>query len=168
MNEPQNARLELIFHNLLHKIGDDPKRPGLEKTPLLAARAFSDLTKGYEMEPQSILRREKSDAPAHYSGTIELPEIKFMSLCEHTFLPFLGTVSIAYEPRGHIAGVGAFGSVIDAYAKRLQLQEHLTTQIAEVLFAVLEPKWVRVSIHARHCCMNGQEMRTQVTCGSRE
>ena len=91
-----------------------------------------------------------------------------MSLCEHTFLPFLGTVSIAYEPRAHIAGVGAFGSVIDAYAKRLQLQEHLTTQIAEVLFAVLEPKWVKVSIQARHCCMKGQEMRTQVTCGTRE
>jgi GTP cyclohydrolase I len=168
MKEPENARLGLIFYSLLDKIADDPKRPGLEKTPLLAARAFSDLTCGYEQEPQSILRHERSDAPAHYSGTIELPHIPFMSLCEHTFLPFLGTVSIAYEPRSHIAGTDAFKSVVDAYAKRLQLQENLTTQIAEVLFTVLEPKWVQVSIGARHCCMNGQEMRTQVTCGTKD
>ncbi len=167
MTESHHARLELIFYNLLSKIGDDSKRPGLEKTPLLAARAFSDLTKGYEQEPAVILRRERCGAST-YRGMIEVPNISFVSLCEHTFLPFLGAVNISYEPQVFITGAGAFGQVIDAYAKRLQLQENLTAQIADVIFGVLEPKWVKVEIQARHCCMNGQELRTQVTCGSRE
>ncbi|MEI6805001.1 MAG: GTP cyclohydrolase I [Myxococcaceae bacterium] len=158
--------LELVFHDLLNKIGDDPKRLDLQKTPVMAAKAFTELTKGYALEPHLILKKDRIEAPANYNGTIEIPDIPFMSLCEHTFLPFLGMVEIAYEPRAYIAGAGAFGLVVEAFAKRLQLQERLNAEVAEVLFVVLEPKWLRVKMTARHCCMNGQEMRTQVMRGS--
>jgi len=154
--------MESIFKELLQKTGDDLRRPGLENTPLLAARAFEDLTKGYGRDPAAILRQVK--IKSDYSGTIELPELAFMSLCEHTFLPFLGSVNISYQPRGHIAGIGGFKEIIEAFSKRLQLQEKLTTEMAEVIMAVLEPKWVKINILARHCCMNGQEVRTQIIC----
>ncbi|MEI6790499.1 MAG: GTP cyclohydrolase I [Myxococcaceae bacterium] len=157
-----STQLEPCFAELLSKIGEDPKRLGLERTPVLAARAFADLTRGYAVDPVAILKRDRCLAPKNYQGTIEIPNIPFMSLCEHTFLPFLGTVNISYEPRDYMAGAGAFSSMIDAYAKRLQLQEPLTAQIADLLFRVLEPKSVKVQIAAKHCCMNGQEMRTQV------
>lgn|SRR3989338_3006750 len=155
-----STQLESCFAELLSKIGEDPKRPGLAKTPLLAARAFGQLTQGYALDPRAILEREK--AACDYQGVIEIPNIDFMSLCEHTFLPFLGMVNIAYEPRDFIAGAGVFSLLVDACAKRLQLQEPLTSQIANWIFKVLEPKWVKVEIQAKHCCMNGQEMRTQV------
>lgn len=160
------TQLESCFSDLLSKIGEDLNRPGLEQTPVLAARAFTELTQGYALNPALILKREKYLAPKGYQGTIEIPNIQFMSLCEHTFLPFSGTVHIAYKPGNFIGGAGAFTLVVDAYAKRLQLQETLTVQIADLISHVLEPKWLTVEIEARHCCMNGQEMRTQVTHGS--
>jgi GTP cyclohydrolase I len=158
--------LEVIFNNLLNQIGENPRRQGLEETPVIAAKAFAELTKGYDLQPHLILGKDKIEVPVNYNGTIEIPDIQFMSLCEHTFLPFLGTVDISYEPRGHIVGGGAFALVIEAFSKRLQLQERLNVEIADVLFSVLEPKWVKVQMRARHCCMNGQEMRTQVMRGS--
>lgn len=162
MPEFQQSRLELCFNNLLNEIGDDPKRIGLEKTPLLAARALMDLTKGYEQDPAAILRQERYEVPANYHGTIEIPEIAFMSLCEHTFLAFLGTVCVSYQPQAYIVGAGAFEKVIEAYSKRLQLQERLNAQVVELIWTVLEPRWVKVHIEAVHCCMNGRRMKTEV------
>lgn len=158
--------LESCFTELLSKIGEDSNRPGLEQTPVLAARAFAELTQGYVLDPALILKQERRQRPKGYEGIIEIPEIQFMSLCEHTFLPFLGTVNIAYKPRNFIVGAGAFGAITDVYAQRLQLQESLTAQIAHLILAVLEPKWVKVQIQARHCCMNGQKMHTEVSLHS--
>ena len=158
-----SIRLELCFKEFLSQIGEDSKR--LEKTPFLAARAFEELTQGYALDPRAILEREK--IACDYPGTLEIPSIALMSLCEHTFLPFLGTVNIGYKPKHHIAGAGVFKKLVEAYSQRLQLQEPLTAQIADLIFCVLEPQWVQVDIQARHCCMKGQEMRSQVILGQK-
>jgi GTP cyclohydrolase I len=132
-----------------------------DQTPRLAAQAFGRLTAGYAHSSSQILKTERF--PVHdYRGLVEIPDINFISLCEHTLLPFFGVVSIDYEPGEFLAGAGVFEEIVKVQTRRLTLQEPLTQKIAEILLHGLIASRVQVKIEARHTCMDGRMLRTQV------
>ncbi|MES2504999.1 MAG: GTP cyclohydrolase I [Myxococcota bacterium] len=153
------------FEQLLSHMGNDKDRPELAATPLLAAKAFEQLSQGYNVNPQSLIAQELMRTPKGYNGSIELPDIPFISLCEHTFLPFLGTVTVHFSPNQSIIGAGCIEKLIHAFARRMQLQERLTLQIAETIYNELAPHWVQVDINAIHSCMDGRQLNTKVRLG---
>jgi GTP cyclohydrolase I len=132
-------------------VGEDPNRQGLQKTPARVERAWQFLCAGYDHDPQTILRgalfEEESNEMVMVRG------IELYSLCEHHLLPFFGQCHIAYLPAGQIVGLSKLARVVDVYARRLQVQERLTTQIARALEETLRPLGVAVVIEARHLCM---------------
>ena len=159
----KSSQFELCFEKLLECTEDSRKTEELRQTPSMAAKAFSELTEGYGLNPHGILRNARLPLTVPYEGVIEIQDIPFMSLCEHVFLPFYGKAQIRYQPGQYLAGAGAFESLIKAYAHRLQLQENLTAQVADTCFGILEPKWVQVQMEATHTCMKGQRLKTEVT-----
>ena len=138
-------------HGILSAVGEDPDREGLLKTPERDARAHQYLTHGYRMDPVQILTKALFEE--HYEEMILVKEIEIYSLCEHHMLPFFGKAHVAYIPDGRIVGLSKIARVVDVYARRLQVQERLTTQIAEAVQDALNPKGVAVVIEAQHLCM---------------
>ena len=139
------------FYNILENLGEDPNREGLLKTPERASKAMKFLTRGYNVDAAEILRSAmfKED----YHNMVIVKDIELYSLCEHHILPFFGKAHIAYIPNGYIVGLSKIPRVVDAFARRLQVQERLTDQIINCIDETLNPLGVAVVIEARHMCM---------------
>ena len=143
--------LERLFREWLDSIGEDPDREGLRGTPERLGEAWSFLTSGYSADIPAILSGEISGDS--YDEMVLLRDIEMLSICEHHFLPFYGRCHIAYCPDQTMIGLGRLARLVDAYSRRLQIQERLTTQIAEAIQVHLKPKGVGVVIEAHHLCM---------------
>ena len=154
------------YGRLLSEIGENPKRQGLLKTPERAAKAMQFLTHGYDIDPANIMRsalfKEK------YSQMVIVKDIELYSLCEHHMLPFFGKAHVAYIPNGKVVGLSKIPRVVDAFARRLQLQERLTDQIRDCIQETLDPLGVAVVIEAQHLCMQmrGVQKQNSVTTTS--
>ena len=140
-------------------LGEDPEREGLKKTPRRIGKSLQFLTKGYEEDPKAILSSALFEED--YRQMVIVKDIDFYSLCEHHMLPFFGKVHIAYIPNGKITGLSKIARVVDVFARRLQVQEHLTTQIKECIQETLEPLGVMVVIEAEHLCMQMRGVQKQ-------
>ncbi|MBV9769166.1 MAG: GTP cyclohydrolase I FolE [Bryobacterales bacterium] len=140
-----------LMQKVLLKIGEDPERPGLVRTPQRADKALRFLTSGYDTDIQSIVNGALFEEPC--DEMVVVKDIEFYSMCEHHLLPFFGTVHVAYLPNNRLIGLSKIPRIVDMYARRLQLQERMTHQIAETLQDVLRPKGVGVICEARHFCM---------------
>jgi GTP cyclohydrolase I len=143
--------LQEAYRNLLEAIGEDPDRQGLLRTPIRAARALEFLTQGYRQNLEGIVNGAIFDSEA--SEIILVKDIELYSLCEHHLLPFIGRAHVAYIPSGKVIGLSKVARIVDVFARRLQIQENLTTQIAESLMKCLEPNGVAVVVEAKHLCM---------------
>jgi GTP cyclohydrolase I len=143
--------LEEVYRNLLEAIGEDPERQGLQRTPIRAARALEFLTQGYRQNLDEIVNEAIFDSDA--SEIILVKDIELYSLCEHHMLPFIGRAHVAYIPNGKVIGLSKVARIVDVFARRLQIQENLTTQIAESLMDALHPSGVAVVVEAKHLCM---------------
>ena len=139
------------YSNIISTLGEDTQREGLVKTPQRAAKAMAFLTQGYQVDPKEILLSAKFKED--YKQMILVKDIEFYSLCEHHMLPFFGKIHIAYIPNGHITGLSKVVRVVEAFARRLQIQERLTVQIHDCFKEVLNPLGVAVVIEASHLCM---------------
>jgi GTP cyclohydrolase I len=146
-----SASFEEVARELLVRLGEDPDREGLLKTPERYTKALQHLTKGYHEDPESILK----DAlfTVDYDEMVIVKDIEMFSLCEHHMLPFFGKVHVAYIPNGRVIGLSKIPRLVELFSRRLQIQERLTTQIAETIQKVIEPQGVGVVIEARHLCM---------------
>ena len=142
---------------IIEAVGEDPKREGLEKTPKRVEEAFKFLTKGYKDDPQEILKSALFNE--NYDEMVVVKDIDLYSLCEHHLLPFHGKAHVAYVPDGKIVGLSKIIRVVEAYSRRLQVQERLTQQIAKCIESALNPQGVAVVIEAYHLCtaMRGVE-----------
>jgi GTP cyclohydrolase IA len=145
------ARMEESFLNLLEAIGEDPQREGLIRTPTRAARAFEFLTNGYRQNLDEIVNGAIFSSEA--SEIILVKDIELYSMCEHHLLPFIGRAHVAYIPNGKVIGLSKIARIVDVFARRLQVQEQLTVQIADALMKCLEPSGVGVVVEAKHLCM---------------
>ena len=153
-NRIQESRLEemeRIFGELLDAVGEDRERDGLLKTPGRAARSFEFLTQGYRQSVDEVVNDAifASDA----SEIVLVKDIELYSMCEHHLLPFIGRAHVAYIPNGKVIGLSKVARIVDVFARRLQIQEQLTTQIAKALMEALHPAGVAVVIEAKHLCM---------------
>jgi len=145
------ARMEDTFRNLLEAIGENPQREGLLRTPTRAARAFEFLTNGYRQNLDEIVNGAIFSSEA--SEIILVKDIELYSMCEHHLLPFIGRAHVAYIPNGTVIGLSKIARVVDVFARRLQIQEQLTVQIADALMNCLRPNGVGVVVEAKHLCM---------------
>ena len=154
------------YSKVLKLIGEDPSREGLIKTPERVAKAMQFLTQGYEMNATEIL--QSAMFSEDYSQMVLVKEIEFYSLCEHHLLPFFGKAHIAYIPNGNIVGLSKLPRVVDAFSRRLQVQERLTNEIRDCIQDTLKPKGVAVVMEARHLCMQmrGVEKQSSLTTTS--
>ncbi len=143
--------MQNIIRDLLIKLGEDPEREGLKKTPERYEKAMRFLTKGYDEDPKEVLR----GAVFHeqYDEMVTVKDIEVFSMCEHHLLPFFGKCHVGYIPRNRIVGLSKIARVVDLYARRLQVQERLTQEIATALMDTLQPQGVAVVIEAFHLCM---------------
>ena len=148
-----------MYKNILDDVGENPSREGLLKTPVRAAKAMQFLTQGYDLNPSEILRSAmfKED----YSQMVIVKDIEVYSLCEHHLLPFFGKAHIAYIPNGHIVGLSKLPRVVDAFARRLQVQERLTNEIRDCLQNTLNPLGVAVVVECCHLCMQMRGVQKQ-------
>ena len=154
------------IRSILAKIGEDPARDGLTNTPKRVDRAFRFLTSGYRMNPDDVLAGALFEVA--YDEMVIVKDIDLFSLCEHHLLPFFGKCHVAYIPNGRIIGLSKIPRVVDMYARRLQVQERLTMQIAETINATIRPRGVAVVIEAQHLCMimRGVEKQNSVAVTS--
>ena len=153
-NRLQGKDLERVadaYRELLQAIGEDTDREGLQRTPDRAARALEFLTQGYRQNLDEIINGAIFESSA--SEIILVKDIELYSLCEHHLLPFIGRAHVAYLPNGKVIGLSKVARIVDVFARRLQIQENLTTQIAESLMRCLEPSGVAVVVEAKHLCM---------------
>jgi GTP cyclohydrolase I len=139
------------YNNILLGIGEDPNREGLQKTPHRAAKAIQDLTRGYSQTASTLLNGAIFEE--EYDDMVVVKDIEFYSLCEHHLLPFYGRVHVGYIPNGKIVGLSKIPRLVEMYARRLQVQERLTKEIAEALADAINPKGVAVVIDGMHMCM---------------
>ena len=149
---PERAEAEDAVRTLLRWAGDDPDREGLTDTPARVARAFEEWFAGYRKNPMEFLERTFEEVEG-YDEMVVLRDIRLESYCEHHLAPILGKIHIGYMPDTRVVGISKLARVADAYAKRLQIQEKLTAQIANCINEVLQPKGVAVVIQAEHQCM---------------
>jgi GTP cyclohydrolase I len=154
-----------LFHNaaqlLLRATGVDEKAPGLSRTPERYAKAMGYLLSGYNDQPKDVVG--KGIFPSETQGLVAVKNIEFFSLCEHHMLPFWGTVSVAYYPKTSIIGLSKIPRLVELYARRLQVQERLTNQIAEALLELLDPRAVMVSASGQHLCMMMRGVEKQLS-----
>jgi GTP cyclohydrolase I len=164
--EKKQQIIESSVKNILEAIGEDPNREGLEKTPHRVFKAFKQIFKGYEQDPIEILR--SAQFQSSNNEMVLIKNIEFYSMCEHHMLPIIGEAHVAYIPNGKVVGLSKIPRVVDVFAKRLQIQEQLTEQIASAIQEAINPKGVAVVIQARHMCMEmrGVEKRNSVTTSS--
>jgi GTP cyclohydrolase IA len=139
------------FREILEAVGEEVDREGLRRTPIRAARALEFLTQGYRQNLDKIVNDAVFDSDA--SEIILVKDIELYSMCEHHLLPFIGRAHVAYIPNGKVIGLSKVARIVDVFARRLQIQENLTTQIAESLMKCLEPSGVAVVVEAKHLCM---------------
>jgi len=142
--------VEVAVRQILVEIGEDPDRPGLLGTPDRVHRMYTEITAGYHVDPERLLNGAIFDID--HSAMVVVREIPFHSLCEHHLLPFFGTASVAYIPEGRVIGLSKIPRIVEMYARRLQIQERLTQQIADFLMERLAPKGVGVVLEATHLC----------------
>ncbi len=156
------ARMEESFLQLLQAIGEDPNREGLLRTPTRAARAFEFLTNGYRQSLDDVVNGAIFESDA--SEIILVKDIELYSMCEHHLLPFIGRAHVAYIPNGKVIGLSKVARLVDVFARRLQIQENLTVQIADALMKTLRPAGVGVVVEAKHLCMmmRGVEKKNSV------
>jgi GTP cyclohydrolase I len=146
-----NASFEDLVREILVRLGEDPQREGLVRTPNRVHGAYEFLTKGYREDPDAMLK--KALFTVTYDEMVIVKDIEMFSLCEHHMLPFFGKVHVAYIPNGKVVGLSKIPRLIEIFSRRLQIQERLTTQIAETIQKAIEPQGVGVVIEARHLCM---------------
>jgi GTP cyclohydrolase I len=165
------ASMERSFHELLEAVGEDPQREGLQKTPTRAARAWEFLTNGYRQSLDEVVNDAIFSSDA--SEIILVKDIELYSMCEHHLLPFIGRAHVAYIPQGKVIGLSKIARIVDVFARRLQIQEQLTVQIADALMKTLHPLGVAVVIEAKHLCMmmrgvekQNSSMKTSCLLGS--
>lgn len=149
--QPQDTKMEDLIRELLVRLGENPEREGLLKTPKRVMASLKYLTHGYRQDIKKILNRAIFNE--NYDEMVVLKDIDLFSLCEHHLLPFYGKAHVAYIPNGKIIGLSKIPRVIEVFARRLQVQERLTSQIAECLTEALHPRGVGVVIEALHLCM---------------
>jgi GTP cyclohydrolase I len=153
------ASLERSFLQIIEAVGEDPQREGLLKTPARAARAMEFLTAGYRQSLDDIV----NDAIFHSEASeiVLVKDIELYSMCEHHMLPFIGKAHVAYIPDGKVIGLSKVARIVDMFARRLQIQEDLTMQIADALMTALQPQGVGVVIEAKHLCMMARGVEKQ-------
>jgi len=145
-----NGRVEAAVREILIEIGEDPDRQGLVGTPGRVHRMYTELTAGYHVDPERLINGAVFDVD--YSEMVVVKDVPFYSLCEHHLLPFFGTAAVAYIPRGRVIGLSKIPRVVEMYARRLQVQERLTQQVADFLMEHLQPQGVGVVVEATHLC----------------
>ncbi len=149
-----NREFEETVRKLLELLGEDPNREGLIKTPARVAKALQFLTEGYHQDPKEILNQALFTSSN--DEMVVVRDIEFYSMCEHHILPIIGRVHVAYIPDGKVVGLSKIPRIVNVFARRLQIQEQMTEQIADAILDTIKPKGVAVVVHARHMCM---EMR---------
>ena len=164
------ARIERAVHEIIEALGEDPRREGLIETPARVARMYAELFGGLAIDPADFLR---VGFEAEHDEMVILRDIPFYSVCEHHFMPFHGTAAVGYIPAGRVVGISKLARLVDGYARRPQLQERLTSQVADALMDTLRPDGVAVVIEAEHLCMTqrgikkpGSRMITSATRGT--
>lgn len=164
--EGKTLRLASHYKAIIEELGEDVTREGLLKTPERVAKAMQYLTQGYHADPQEILRSALFDED--YNEMVIVKDIEIYSMCEHHMLPFIGKAHIAYIPKGRICGLSKIPRVVDAYARRLQVQERLTTDVRDCIQEVLQPHGVAVVMECYHLCMQmrGVQKQNSVTTTS--
>ncbi len=150
----QEKEFEQAVTKILELLGEDPKREGLIKTPNRVAKALKFLTEGYDQNPEEILNQALFTTSN--DEMVLVRDIEFYSMCEHHMLPIIGRAHVAYIPDGKVVGLSKIPRIVNVYARRLQIQEQMTEQIADAILSTIKPKGVAVVVHARHMCM---EMR---------
>lgn len=146
-----SASTQDLLRELLVRLGEDPEREGLNRTPERMQKALEYLTKGHNENPDEMLQGALFDV--NYDEMVIVKDIEMFSLCEHHVLPFFGKVHVAYIPNGKVIGLSKIPRIVDAFARRLQIQERLTVQIAETIQRAIQPQGVGVVIEARHLCV---------------
>ena len=149
---PSRAEAEEAIRTMLRWAGDDPAREGLRDTPARVVRAFEDWFSGYDQDPEEYMRRTFEEVEG-YDNMVVLKDIRFESHCEHHLAPIIGRAHVGYLPNNRVVGISKLARVVEAYARRLQVQEKMNAQIANTIQRVLEPKGVAVVIEATHQCM---------------
>jgi GTP cyclohydrolase I len=150
----KEEEFEEAVTKILELLGEDPKREGLLKTPNRVAKALKFLTEGYDQNPEEILNQALFTTSN--DEMVLVRDIEFYSMCEHHMLPIIGRAHVAYIPDGKVVGLSKIPRIVNVYARRLQIQEQMTEQIADAILTTIKPKGVAVVLHARHMCM---EMR---------
>jgi GTP cyclohydrolase I len=165
-NDKSTEKLSFHYKKILDLIGEDSNRDGLKETPLRVAKAIQFLTQGYNTEPHEIIKNAKFKED--YQQMVLVKHIEIYSLCEHHMIPFFGRAHVAYIPNGYITGLSKIARVVDAFARRLQVQERLTVQIRDCIQETLNPVGVAVVIEAQHMCMimRGVQKQNSVTTTS--
>jgi len=158
--------MEETIRQLLHQLGEDPDRDGLRETPRRVAKSLGFLTGGYQVDPAAIVNDALFEV--EYSEMVIVKDIDFYSLCEHHLLPFFGKCHVAYLPKNKVIGLSKLPRIVDMYARRLQVQERLTKQIADTILEVTQPLGVAVVMEAIHLCMamRGVEKQNAITTTS--
>ncbi len=152
-NQPSflnQASIEVAVHNILSNIGENPQREGLLKTPNRVARMFGELTSGYNVDPVKLING--AVFTVDYDEMVVVKDIDFYSLCEHHMLPFYGRAHVAYIPDGKVVGLSKIPRIVEMFARRLQIQEQMTSQIADFIQETLEPQGVAVVLEGAHMC----------------
>ncbi len=150
---PTRQEAEDAVRTLLRWAGDDPDREGLLDTPKRVTKAYSDWFRGYEEDPAELLQRTFEEVEG-YDEMVVLRDIRFESYCEHHMAPIIGKAHVGYLPKGRVVGISKLARIVDAFAKRLQVQEKMNAQIAQVLMDTLEPHGVAVVLEGEHHCMS--------------
>ncbi len=165
-DDARTRKLTELYRGVLDTLGEDANREGLELTPVRVAKSMQFLTQGYGIQPEEIITTAMFRED--YQEMVIVKDIDIFSLCEHHLIPFLGRAHVAYIPNGHITGLSKIARVVEAYARRLQVQERLTMQIRDCLQSTLNPLGVAVVIEAKHLCMvmRGIQKQNSVTTTS--
>lgn len=165
-DEEKTIRMASHYTEIIKELGEDVDREGMLKTPERVAKAMQYLTKGYQQDPKDILLGALFKE--NYRQMVIVKDIDFYSMCEHHMIPFFGKAHVAYIPNGYITGLSKIARVVDVYARRLQVQERLTTEIKDAIHSTLKPLGVMVVLEAQHMCMQmrGVEKQNSVTITS--